>query len=96
MLAGKEQTEVVNCTDLTPYWVSWANGNLVFGKGSTEGENALITLEKVVIQPFTTLSVATSTGHSPGLWEFLFTAVEDPGNSSHKTYKDIYHQTYLK
>ena len=74
---------------MTPYWVSWTNGNLVFGKGSTEGENALISLEQVVIQPFTTLSVATATGYSPGLWEFLFTALDDPGNRSYKSNIDI-------
>ena len=70
VLIERETPDIVSCNEWRPFWMTWSEGGIYFGKGRTVGSQELfrMTTEKVG----NISGIALRSGHKDGAhWEFL-------------------------
>ena len=65
---------ILNCTEMRPFWVRWKDGRVMFGTGSSPGENVVVDCEDAFPHPVNAITISTkSESNDPGTgrWEFV-------------------------
>ena len=65
---------ILNCTEMRPFWARWKDGRVMFGTGSSPGENVVIDSEDAFPHPVNAITISTrieSNDPGTGRWEFV-------------------------
>ncbi|CAH1798441.1 unnamed protein product [Owenia fusiformis] len=62
---------ILNCTEMMPFWVSWANGNVQVGKGHAIGQNTFLAWQDPTPHVVNALNFVTGFGAS-GTWKIVY------------------------
>ncbi len=71
VLSAVEDQVLLNCDSLRPFWIYWAEGHLIFGKGKLF-DNQLMSFQDGHTFPIRTIAVSPKhLGDGYATWEFL-------------------------